>query len=929
MATIEEALTLAFDFHRSGQTTAAAQVYERILAVAPEIVIAWNNLGAIFFEEKRLEDAVACYRNVVSRKPNAPEAHYNLGRALMALNLRDHAEAALSQAVLLNPRMAEAHYLLGVLHREQKQLKRAEACLRAALTLSPDHAEIHLHLAGVLDDLSLSESRESDDSQQDAALDHYRRGVTLAPHSAAAWYNYGGLCRRLRRWGEAIAAYRQVTTLQSDNTAAWLALAEIAEHPDQPAFSLIDAEAAFQQALRCDPKSLPALARLGGLALLGRRHEQAIAFFDRALAIMKTAHLGKTAEALNMRRMRGAAFHALRRFVDAAADFEVVATAAPNNAEDQYNFGKARHDLKDWTGAEAAYRHALVLGAHRSDTTSDFTANVAMNLGLILDRQGRSTEAETVLRYVLTLRPDHLDARLTLGKTLLDQRRFAEAGAWFTAILIERPDVSRAWMNLGLTAAAEDRYDDAISCYLQSLARQPDFAGSWQALGLAYKTLGMIPEAILCYRRAVSLEPESSGAYRCLLNALMFAPGVSDKERFQEHLNFRKLCAASPHPPSPPSFGAQGRKLRIGYLSGDFRAHVVSRNLLPLFQSHDRANVEIFAYAHVGQPDAVTEMFREIADHWRDLFGIDDAAAADIIRNDQIDVLICAAGRFDDNRPLICAHRPAPVQINWFDVATSGVPEIDYVLTDWMLTPRRKIDASGRRVPAESFVEKPLYLPLSYILTPLEDAPASILETDPETVVFGSFNMPAKINHVVLTLWADLLHRFPKAQLLFKYRTLYRSPMLIERICNVFEKKGIDPQRVVFSVDDGRKSHYLSYFNMIDVALDPFPFSGSNTTFDALWMGVPVVTLADDFMVGRYSSAILTGLGLQEWVAETPEAYLEIAMRLAEDREKRLFWRNNLRQLIRESDLVNGRLRARQLERLLRIVVKKTERNRK
>jgi len=352
---------------------------------------------------------------------------------------------------------------------------------------------------------------------------------------------------------------------------------------------------------------------------------------------------------------------------------------------------------------------------------------------------------------------------------------------------------------------------------------------------------------------------------------------------------------------------APDRRLRIGYLSSDFRNHPVGSNVLPLLSSHDREKFEVFCYADVSRPDAMTERFQSCADHWRPIAGKPDSEVAAMVRADGIDVLVCLAGRFDGNRPLVCVYRPAPVQVSFHDGATSGLEEMDYWLTDGFLHPPGT---------PEIFTEELCRLAVFYQYPPIAEAPT--VETLPadqaEFVTFGSFNNPAKINADVIDLWARVLESVPGSRLLLKFKNLYGQASLQGRVSESFAACGIEPDRIMFEASSDTSAEHLGRYGAVDIALDTFPFNGATTTFQALWMGVPVVSLCGETFISRAAGSMLHHVGLGDLAVDTPEAYVASARDLAGNLERRRSLRESLRERVAASPLCDAPAYARSME---------------
>jgi predicted O-linked N-acetylglucosamine transferase (SPINDLY family) len=461
--------------------------------------------------------------------------------------------------------------------------------------------------------------------------------------------------------------------------------------------------------------------------------------------------------------------------------------------------------------------------------------------------------------------------------------------------------------------------EDAVASYNKALAIKPDFAEAHYNLGSALMNLGKLDEAITSYRKAFAINPEYVDADRNLLFALLNVPGLTPEELFAEH-----VCFAENHARDIVHLGGNltndtdpDRRLRVGYLSSDFKNHPVGLNVISLVSSHDHDKFEVFCYADVPRPDAVTKQFRSCVDHWRPIAGKPDADVAGMVRADEIDVLVCLAGRFDNNHPLVCAHRVAPVQVSFHDGATSGLKEMDYWLTDDYLHPDNT---------KELFTEELYRLPVLYQYPPIEDAPpvAALPAENAGYITFGSFNNPAKVNDEVLCLWAEVLTSVPGSKMLLKYKNWYAQASLQDRVFEQFAACGIEQDRVILAAPPrDTLTEHLSRYGDIDIALDPFPFNGSTTTFQALWMGVPVISLAGETFISRAAGSLLHQVELDDLTVDTPEAYVALARDFAGDLDRLRTLRAGLREQVAASPLCDAPAYARSVETAYRSMWRK------
>jgi len=348
----------------------------------------------------------------------------------------------------------------------------------------------------------------------------------------------------------------------------------------------------------------------------------------------------------------------------------------------------------------------------------------------------------------------------------------------------------------------------------------------------------------------------------------------------KEHFEFEKVCARrmSGSAPAHTNNRSPDRRLRIGYVSPDFRRHSVNYFLEPILANHDHTQFEVFCYADELWPDATTERLKGLVDQWRNTAGMSFDGMARLIREDGIDVLIDLAGHTGYNRLPVFARKPAPVQITYLGYPdTTGLAAVDYRITDNVADPAEKTEA----LHSEKLIRLPT---TAWCYRPPEESPdvheLPALSGNP--VTFGTFNVLAKLNAVVLETWAKVLLATPGARLMLKNKS-FRDPAIPRRLLQTFEKHGVAPERIVLLGPEEKYDNHLRLYHRLDVALDPFPYNGTTTTFEALWMGVPVVTLGGDVHVSRVGASLLGNVGLSRLVAQDSERYIEIAASLAAD----------------------------------------------
>ena len=417
--------------------------------------------------------------------------------------------------------------------------------------------------------------------------------------------------------------------------------------------------------------------------------------------------------------------------------------------------------------------------------------------------------------------------------------------------------------------------------------------------------------ALQSYRRALSLRPELSRIHSNILLSMNYLPGYGEREIYQESVRWAEQHGASGADLCTSSITdlREERRLRVGYLSPDFCSHPVSFFCEPLFASHDRDRVEVFCYSDAAVADPVTDRLKSMADSWCHSFGMPDQLLIERIQSDRIDLLVDLSGHTSMNRLSLFARKPAPVQVTWLGYpGTTGLPTMDYRLTDAVADPEGEADCYHS--------EKLYRLPGCFLCyAPPRSAPRVVPPPFSRNgfVTFGSFNNLAKLTPEVLRLWAELLKRVPGSRLLLKNKYC-ANPEIRERLVESFRREGIADSRVSAVPALPSIQDHLELYGSVDISLDPFPYNGTTTTFESLWMGVPAVTLAGERHAGRVGASILSGLGLENLIATSPEQYLAIAQGLGEDAQGLASLRGSLRGRVAGSPLCDGQLFAGKVE---------------
>ncbi|MBD29307.1 MAG: hypothetical protein CMO38_08665, partial [Verrucomicrobiaceae bacterium] len=439
---------------------------------------------------------------------------------------------------------------------------------------------------------------------------------------------------------------------------------------------------------------------------------------------------------------------------------------------------------------------------------------------------------------------------------------------------------------------------------------KPEYAEAYNNLGNAFNSLGKHEEAIATYNKAIKLRPDYAEAYSNRNLSLNYSSCWEKAFIFEQHLEFeKKFGEPDIKTPSNARFCDRPKTLlRIGYVSSDFKIHSVAHFFESLLENHTSTNVETFCYYNDTRIDKTTRRLMRYSDHWRSVVGLSDADLVQIIKDDNINILVDLAGHTSKNRLLVFAQKPAPIQITWLGYPnTTGLKAIDYRFTDIIADPIGESD--------KMHSEKLIRLKNTFLC--YKGNKNIFTNYDPPSksqgyITFGSFNNLAKITPAVIKVWSSILHNSPNSQLLLKSRQLrFNSKECLSH----FEKEGITEDRIkllgFLSKDD-----HLALYNSIDTCLDPFPFNGATTTCEALWMGVPVITLIGDRHAGRVGASLLTNLGMTNLIAQDSDDYIEKALKVSNDRDYLQRLRENIRGLMLNSSLCDGQAFATEVERV-------------
>ena len=530
-------------------------------------------------------------------------------------------------------------------------------------------------------------------------------------------------------------------------------------------------------------------------------------------------------------------------------------------------------------------------------------AGVAFRIAAVYKDQGDLNKALELFDITIKLDEGYLEAYAEKAVIFQKLRRFDEAKATLKEIIEKDPKHLGAHVGLADVYKVEGRYEEAIRLYKDMIRMYPKVAGIKVNYALCLQEMGEFDESEEKYLEAVKAQPDLLESYSNYLMGLHYNPNRSKEEIFEEHLKWDKMYAVkNPEERPVPLNIRKGKKLRIGFISGGFRAHPVGWMITKALENLPEDEFEVFCYTTSNLIDDLTRRIHRRAITWRSLVGYNDEINAHIIRHDKIDILVELSGHSEDNRLRTVTLNPAPIVVKWVGglFNTSGLKSIDYLLTDWHETPEGE---------EEFYTEKLVRMPDDYICFLPPDYSPEVKELPARTngyVTFGCFNNPNKINNALLEQWARLLNEIPDAKLFLKSRQ-YGSELYVTRLIKRMEDFGIDAERLIF---EGESTHdgLLDAYNKVDIALDPWPYSGGLTTCEALWMGVPVITYPGPTFAGRHAASHLANAGFGDLVVDSWDAYIGKAKAMSSDLNILSEIRSGMREAVNASPMCDGPL---------------------
>lgn len=821
-----------------GRLSDAVAHLERAAALAPREALFAVNLAAMLSEAQRPDAALAALDAFLTRQPGQIDALLQRVSILHRLRRFDEATAVARMAVAFHRDMARAHHTLGLALIREGQFADAAAAFSQAVARDPEAAESWLNRGVAL--------KEAGDPA--AAEDSYRRALALTPGDAIVRNNLANVVAAQGRRDEAIGLYRD--------------------------------------ALARDPGYADAKANLGAALRDAGDMDGALTCLSDAVS-QHPAHAGLLNAYGNTLRQAG-------RIEEAVTALSRAVAVSPAYAEAHNNLGLAfavKQDLR------AAAEHLGRAAALKPDA-----AVISNNYGALLLRMFRFPEAVAALSNAVARDPDYDEALINLGIAHYMRGEGGEAVTAYRRVLARTPGNGFARYSLGVALLEDQKLSEAEAEIRAALAVDPANAMALNTLGVLLLEQHSITEARAAMRAAADVNTVSAPVfYSNYAFATLYEPDVPNEDILDIHREYaRRFTTAAPDPARPHlNTRDPERRLRVAYLSPDFRAHSVSYFFTALLERHDRARFEIALYSDTSRTDSITEAMRKEADLWVESAGLADEDFARRLRDDGVDILVNLGGHTSGNRLPVCALKPAPVQIEYLGYPeTSGVPAMDYRISDGRADPV----GEAERWCTEELVRLPHCF---HLYRPSAEAPppAAAPHVAKGYVTFASFNVLPKITERAVAAWAEILAAVPGSRFFIKCKQM-RDPGVQARVCADFARHGVDPARIEMTAFVASVREHLQKYAEVDLALDTFPYNGTTTTCEALWMGVPVLTLRGSNHRGRVGLSLLHAVGLaDEFAADTVEDYVARAVAWGREPSRLAAIRATLRPAMERSPL--------------------------
>jgi predicted O-linked N-acetylglucosamine transferase (SPINDLY family) len=941
---LQQILAHAIACHQAQNLDQAEQLYQQVMSAVPNEPTANHNLGLIMLARQHTHASLSLLRTALEAAPEEPQYWLSYIDALLQAGQEQDARVVLQHAIegglqgkqveayiakLLPPSKAknnsqqtaknakpnadESNRLLALF--KQGQFEAAELLAQQLIKSYPEHGFAWKIYGALLQQSGLSQE----------ALPILQQAAQLLPRDAEVHYNLGNTLYDLGQLAAAATSYQHAIKIQPKFAEAHYNLGSVLNEQGQAELAV----ASYKKSLKFAPKHAAVHYNLALVLHELKQYAQAIPYYRSALALQADfsdarinladclAQTGKSDEAMSIYEKlivvdtnKFAAYNNLAllyekkgRKHEAEELYQHALEVKPDYIDALTNLGRLLRELGRFGDAETHYRKAISYQPEHAATYN--------SLAILLQQQGDLVQAEYLYKKAIQLDELQKDTHINLGVLYYHQKRFAEAEQVFLRVLELDPEYMPAISNMAALMQFQGKSSSADDWIKKGLSIQTDYLGLHVSNALNCLDKGLIKQAIESCFKILSINKDSLNACSTLLFSMNYDADYSAADYLQQAQVFSDMVAQQAEikystwycEPNP-------QKLRVGIVSGDLLQHPVGYFLQNCLKHLAGKNIELWAYANQNAEDALTEQVKPYFTQWRSIQGLSDKVVAETILADGIHILLDLSGHTAGTRLPVFGYKPAPVQASWLGYfASTGLVEMDYFLADEVSVPLTH---------QEHFVEKIIYLPdtrLCFTAPTTEIAVSSLPALNKGYITFASFQNRAKISDDVLALWAQVMQALPESRLRWQCKS-FNDASLCAEIKQRMADAGIDITRVSLLANVTRDAYFAAHYD-VDIILDSFPYTGGTTTCEALWMGVPTLTLAGESLIARQGASLLSAAGLNEWIADSPAQFVAKAVQFASDFNALSQLRNQLRAQVLASPLFDGERFAQNMQQAL------------
>lgn len=757
-------------------------------------------------------------------------------------------------------------------------LFKAEECYNTILEKNPVNPHALLHI-GIIH-YKRNELTAADEFMTRA----YKNGL----RDESYYINYGLVCDKLNKYKEAEECYTNAISINPQIATAYFNKG-----------LLLYKQFRFQESIECfaksnelEPDSWLTEFQLGCSLQECKRYDESLTYLYKAQK--KQPEHARTLCAIGMSLFRKYKYSEARDYVERAISKE------PQNDVFLFNYGFILKESGEKLKAKAAFEQALEINSNNIEAL--------LGLGRLLTELGDYDSCRELFQKAIDIKPDYYAPYASMGISYY-KTSTTEAIKWFDKALEINPNADDVYSLKGYALNILGNTEEAEKSLRKAIELREDHAEYHQNLGNVLMVQAKIPEALEHCQKSIELNPNSSLAFSNLLLYMHYIPQSTKDDIWNLHKIYSKMFEPKDLELRPYlSEPRKDRKIRIGLVSSDFRKHSVAYFIEPLLNKKDTTNYEYYTYANVKIPDVFSQRIANLSTKWQSILQLSDVQAAELIRNDQIDILIDLGGHTADNRLKLFCLKPAPIQVSWLGYPdTTGLNAIDYRIADEYTEPEG----------AENFSsEKIIRLPGGFhCYSALADSPdvAPLPSKKNGHITFGSFNNFAKCSNETIFLWSEIMKNVPNSKIVLKALSL-GDKYVQEYAYKTFKTFGIERDRITMLARTSSLRKHFEKYGEIDIALDTYPYNGTTTSCEAMWMGVPLVSFFGPNHASRVGLSLLSHVGLQQLAAGSPEDYVNKAVALANEEELRTELRATMRQRLINSPILNAEHFARKFE---------------